>query len=100
MLVQVYGRKKLTLIPAFQVPHLYNDTHVYSATDFPEIDVKRFPKMKKVTAIDVILNPGGAVFIPIGWWHCVGSLDVSISVSFTDFNINNDFFVNFPRVMQ
>ncbi|MCP5334805.1 MAG: cupin-like domain-containing protein [Oceanospirillaceae bacterium] len=99
MLVQVYGRKKLTLIPAFQVSHLYNDTHVYSATDFPEIDVKRFPKMKNVTQIEMILNPGEAVFIPIGWWHCVESLDVSISVSFTDFNVKNDFFVNFPRVM-
>lgn len=97
MLVQIYGRKKLTLIPAFQVPHLYNDTHVYSATDFPAIDVKRFPKMKNVTSIELILHPGEAVFIPIGWWHCVESLDVSISVSFTDFNVKNDFFVDFPR---
>tara|TARA_R110001592_G_scaffold135108_1_gene351033 strand:- start:1969 stop:3057 length:1089 start_codon:yes stop_codon:yes gene_type:complete len=98
MLVQIYGRKKLTLIPAFQVPDLYNDTHVYSATDFPVVDVKRFPKMKNVTPIEVILNPGEAMFIPIGWWHCVESLDISISVSFTDFNVKNDFFVSFPRL--
>ncbi len=97
MLVQVYGRKKLTLIPAFQVQNLYNDTHVYSATDFPDIDLKRFPKMKNVTPIEVILYPGEAIFIPIGWWHCVESLDVSISVSFTDFKVINNFFKNFPR---
>ena len=100
MLMQIYGRKKLTLIPAFQVPHLYNDAHVYSATDFPEIDFKRFSKMKNVTPIDVILNPGEAVFIPIGWWHCVESLDVSISVSFTDFKVKNNFFINFPRIIS
>jgi ribosomal protein L16 Arg81 hydroxylase len=99
MLVQIYGRKKLILIPAFQVQHLYNDTHVYSATDFPVIDLKCFPKMKNVTPIEVILHPGEAVFIPIGWWHCVESLGVSISVSFTDFNVKNDFFVNFSRII-
>lgn len=97
ILAQIYGRKKLTLIPAFQVPYLYNDTHVYSATDFPDVDERHFPEMKNVTPIEVVLNPGEAVFIPIGWWHCVESLDVSISVSFTDFNLKNDFFKGFPK---
>lgn len=45
MLVQIYGRKNLTLIPTFQVPHVYNDNHVYSATDFPGADIDRFPEM-------------------------------------------------------
>lgn len=98
MLVQIYGRKKLTLIPAFQVQHLYNDIHVYSETDFPLVDQTRFPKMSNVTPIEVLLHPGDALFIPIGWWHCVESLDVSISVSFTDFNVKNDFFASFPRM--
>ena len=31
------------------------------------------------------LNPGEALLIPIGWWHHVRALDVSISVSFTNF---------------
>jgi hypothetical protein len=98
MLVQIYGRKKLTLIPAYQVQHVYNDNHVYSATDYPSIDTQRFPKMANVTPVELILYPGEAVFIPIGWWHCVESLDVSISVSFTDFNVVNNFFSSFPRL--
>jgi hypothetical protein len=98
MLLQIYGRKKITLIPTFQVPHLYNDKHVYSETAFPIVDQKSFPKMENATPIEVILYPGDAVFIPIGWWHCVESLDVSISVSFTDFNAKNNFFKNFPRL--
>ncbi|WP_162230751.1 cupin-like domain-containing protein [Marinagarivorans algicola] len=97
MLLQVYGRKKITLIPAFQVPNVYNDSHVYSAVDFPNVDLERYPKMSGVTPLEVILNPGEAIFIPIGWWHQVESLDISISVSFTDFRAKNNFFSNFPR---
>ena len=89
ILVQVYGRKKFTLIPAFQVQHLYNDSHVYSATDFPVIDEMSFPNMKNVTPIELILNPGEAVCIPIGWWLYVESLDLSISARFADYNFDN-----------
>lgn len=97
MLVQIYGRKKITLIPGFQVPNIYNDQHVYSATDLPMIDLKKFPKLKGVTPIEIILNPGEAIFIPIGWWYCVESLDISISISFTDFNVPNDFYSSYPK---
>ena len=91
MLVQIYGRKKVTLIPALQVSSLYNDKGVYSATDFPDVDMKKHPLMENTTPIEVIINPGDSLFIPIGWWHCVESLDVSISLSFTNFDITNSF---------
>jgi aminoglycoside phosphotransferase len=97
MLVQILGRKKVTLIPAFQVPWLYNDKGVYSAADFPEFNEQRHPHMKKITPMEVTIGPGDALFIPIGWWHCVESLDVSISISFTNFNVPNQFSVEFPR---
>lgn len=97
MLVQIYGRKKITLIPAMQVPFLYNEKGVFSEVDFPDYDKTQHCLMEQVTPIDVIIGPGEALFIPIGWWHCVQALDVSISVSFTDFNVRNDFAENFPR---
>ena len=97
MLVQIYGRKKVTLIPALQVSSLYNDKGVYSATDFPDIDMKKHPLMENATPMEIIIEPGDALFIPIGWWHCVESLDVSISLSFTNFNIENAFSNDFPR---
>ncbi len=97
MLVQIYGRKKVTLIPAFQVPWLYNDKGVFSAADYPNFDPKRHPHMRKITPVEVVIQPGEAIFIPIGWWHCVESLDISISISFTNFNATNQFAVNFPR---
>jgi aminoglycoside phosphotransferase/SAM-dependent methyltransferase len=97
MLVQIMGRKKVTLIPAWQVPWLYNDKGVFSAADFPNFDEKRHPLMKNITPMEVVIGPGEALFIPIGWWHCVESLDVSMSISFTNFNARNNFSGEFPR---
>lgn len=97
MLVQILGRKRVTLIPALQVPLVYNDVGVFSAADFPNFDMKRHPAMKNATPIELLLQPGEALFIPVGWWHCVEALDVSISVSFTNFNAPNQFSSDYPR---
>lgn len=98
MLVQIYGRKKVTLIPALQVPHLYNDHWVFSElSNADEIDFEKYPLAKSITPVECILNAGEALFIPIGWWHSVESLDVSISISFTNFNVPNHFVHRFPK---
>lgn len=97
MLVQVYGAKKVTLIPAWQVPFLYNDLHVYSEVDFPNFDLKKHPLMEHVTPVEVTIEAGDALFIPIAWWHCVHGLDKSISISFTNFNAPNHYSASFMK---
>lgn len=98
MLVQIYGRKKVVLAPAMQVERLYNDRGVFSSVaDFANLDFARFPLLRNVRKIELEIGPGDALFIPVGWWHCVEGLDASISVSFTDFNVSNQFFADFPR---
>lgn len=98
MLVQIYGRKKVTLIPALQVPYVYNDHWVYSEIANPHdpSEQQQHPLLKHTSALEFVLEPGDALFIPIGWWHCVESLDVSMSVSFTHFNAENGFASQFP----
>lgn len=98
MLIQLHGRKKVTLIPAAQVPYIYNDRWVFSEIANPnEVNLQKHPEWKNITPIECILEEGDALFIPIGWWHCVESLDVSISLSFINFNAKNDFSAAFPR---
>ncbi|EPG35503.1 hypothetical protein F907_02871 [Acinetobacter colistiniresistens] len=98
VLVQIYGRKKVTLIPALQTPHLYNDVAVFSKIADPLQPnlVEAFPDFIHSSKIECVLNEGESLFIPLGWWHCVESLDISMSVSFTHFNIDNGGAESFP----
>jgi ribosomal protein L16 Arg81 hydroxylase len=94
LLAQVYGRKTVTLIPSFQTPYVYNHVGVYSAVDCEKPDYIKFPLFKHATRLKVLLEPGQVLFIPVGWWHHVRSMDVSISLSFTNFRTANDYVWN------
>lgn len=91
MFLQVYGRKRFFLVPPLQTPYLYNHTAVFSPVDLRSIDATKFPMAKQATPIELVLEPGDTLFIPLGWWHQVESLDVSISITMTNFNITNYF---------
>ena len=91
LLAQVCGRKTVTLIPSFQTPYVYNHIGVYSAVDCEKPDYNKFPLFRKATQLKVLLEPGQVLFIPVGWWHHVRSVDVSISLSFTNFRTANDY---------
>lgn len=98
LLVQVVGRKRVILAAAMALPKLYNDKHVFSmirdVTD-PAIDADSFPLLRDVHFHEIILEPGEALFIPIGWWHQVESLDFSATITYTNFKWSNDAHVNY-----
>ncbi len=99
LLVQILGRKRVILAAATALPKLYNDTHVFSrirdVTD-PDLDLREFAKIQGVRFHEVTLIPGQALFIPVGWWHQVKALDLSISITYTNFKWKNDFYKNYP----
>jgi LPS sulfotransferase NodH len=90
-MAQVSGRKHVKMVPASQWQYVYNSVGVFSDVDPDNPDFARFPEFRKATVIDVILEPGEVLFMPIGWWHHVRALDPSIMVSFTNFAFRNHF---------
>lgn len=90
-MAQVHGRKRVRIASAHHVAQLYNSRHCYSEFDPENPDFDRFPLSRSVPFADVVLNPGEVLFLPVGSWHHVRGLDITITVSFTCFQRDNDF---------
>lgn len=99
-MAQVYGRKLVKLIPSCDLPYVYNDVHCYSQVDLGKIDENRFPDMRQVRVIDCVISPGDLLFLPVGWWHYVKGLDISITLTFTNFLFDNDFHVDYSTYQE
>ncbi len=91
MFAQVYGRKIWKIIPPYYTHLLYNYRGVFSEVDCENPNYEKYPLFKEVRVIEVILEPGDVIFMPVGWWHAVKSLDISISMSFTNFVFPNQY---------
>jgi ribosomal protein L16 Arg81 hydroxylase len=91
-MVQIYGRKQVKIIAAHELPYIYNHRHCYTEVDMDRIDFERYPMFQKAKVLDVMLCPGEVLFLPVGCWHYVRAVEVSITMSFTNFLFNNDFY--------
>jgi hypothetical protein len=97
--IQITGKKLFRMTPAMQVPYMYNDNHVFSDINFATDDLTKFPKFSNASVIEIELEPGDCLFIPIGWWHHVTGLTENISLSLTNMlGVNNLFPGHSPTV--
>ncbi len=99
-IAQIVGRKRVRLAPAAEVGKIYNVRHVFSEIpdlEDPDIDLARHPRLAGLRFYDVLLAPGEILFMPLGWWHQVKSLDFSVTITFTNFRWRNDFHADYPR---
>lgn len=73
LVFQLMGTKVFTLYPPADVRHLYFEpvTRDYrrSRVGFPDVDYRRFPLARRLTRIDVVLEPGDALYLPVHWPH-------------------------------
>ena len=93
LLVQVMGRKRVRMVPSWEVGRMRNSIHCFSdraPAEWP--DGEGLPPL-----LDCVIGPGDALFLPVGWWHHVEALDASISMSFTNFAADNDFYSDYPE---
>lgn len=91
LLAQVVGRKVVTLISPYHFHRMYGEGIVYSNVRCENPDYEAHPLFGKVTVHELVLCPGETLFIPVGWWHHLRSIDVAVSISFTNFRFPNEY---------
>lgn len=99
LIAQIVGRKRIRLVAAADVGRMYNSTHVFSdvrSFDDPRLSLERFPLLEDVAAHEIVLEPGEALFTPLGWWHEVLALDFSVTVTYTNFLWPNEGYRTYP----
>ncbi|MFO0709063.1 MAG: cupin-like domain-containing protein [Sandaracinus sp.] len=82
---QVVGRKRYRMIAPLEIAVLDGARAMYAAIDPDAPDLLRFPWWEHVIVRDFVVGPGDALFIPVGWWHHVRALDVSVSLAINGF---------------
>ena len=97
ILCQVVGKKYVRLYSPHETSKLYPrgttedgiDMSNTSRVEAQNIEMNleedsdgEFPLFAEAEYMETILNEGECLYIPVGWWHYVRSLTVSISVSF------------------
>jgi ribosomal protein L16 Arg81 hydroxylase len=90
-MAQVRGHKRVRLVAPYDLARVRNDRHCYSRVDVEKPDLELYPEFRDVTVTEVEIGPGDLLFLPVGWWHHVRGLEVSITMTFTNFIFDNDF---------
>ena len=71
---------------------------MFSPIDLDRPDFERYPLFRDVKVLEVIVEPGETVFLPLGWWHQVTALDVSLSFSYSNIAVPNLYTYQNPEI--
>jgi len=86
LLAQVVGSKEIRLVSPQQSERMYPTRKFdyltrQSAIDVESYDASQHPRFQDVEEHRITLKAGEMLFLPRHWWHCVKSLEQSISVN-------------------
>jgi hypothetical protein len=90
-MAQVIGRKRVKIAPSWDLPIMRNYLHCFCQVDGRVAPPAKQPPLDEPQILEVILNAGEVLFLPIGCLHYVEGIDISVTVSFTNFVFDNDF---------
>ena len=83
LLTQIYGSKKVILFAPDQSKHLYQvPFNTHSLADLKDIDLDKWPGLKKAKGYEIIQEQGDGLYMPSGYWHYNTYMEGGISVAY------------------
>jgi hypothetical protein len=95
LMAQVIGRKRILLAPSWDMPLLRNLFHVYCEVDGRATPPAPRPSFDEPQILECILSPGEILFLPVGCLHFVEALEISVTMSFTNFAFDDNDYTSF-----
>ena len=90
LLVNMVGTKRVALVSPAHTHRMRNHRHCFSRFGV-DAALETVPAAERPHIHMVDIGPGDILFIPVGWWHHVTGLSLTIGMSFTNFVWPNDF---------
>jgi hypothetical protein len=88
LMVQIAGRKSVRLYSPLLSRYMEQRRRWYGEVDPEELASNQRDEVPGTT---IVLSPGDALFLPVGWWHVVRALEVSLTLTYEDFGLFNEF---------
>jgi hypothetical protein len=90
LLVNMVGTKRVALVSPAETHRMRNHRHCFSRFG-ADATLAGVPEAERPRVLTVDIGPGEILFLPVGWWHHVTGLSLTIGMSFTNFVWDNDF---------
>ncbi|MCA9718868.1 MAG: cupin-like domain-containing protein [Myxococcales bacterium] len=88
LFVQILGRKRIYLGPPRSRALLATARGVYNHADCERLDAGA---RRDAGVRELVLAPGETLFIPVGWWHQVRALELSVSLGLNNLRRPNTY---------
>jgi hypothetical protein len=99
-MAQVIGRKRILLTPSWDMPLMRNLVHVFSEIDGRTAPPDPRPSFEQPQILECTINPGEILFLPVGSFHFVEALEISATMSFTNFAFDDNEYAHFYKTVE